>query len=412
MFLAAAAVFAVSAFGQSTPQPKQENLLNGLKILMWPDAASKTVGIRIRVHSGSSFDPQGREGVMKMLAENIFPEPAAREFFTEDLGGSLDIVATYDFIEVRATAKAENFLQALETLSAAVANPTIDRPTTEKLRSALLASVAALETDPAYVADQAVQKRLLGTFPYGRPQLGTAESIKKIDFADLLDAKQRFLTADNATVAVYGNFDRTLGFRAIRRLFGAWLKSDKRVPSSFRQPDPVAPAVLTVPSPKSNVHALRFAFRGVARNDKEFAASRVYASMLEKRLRSLVPAEHASDVFVRSEAHILPGLVMIGFGGAKGSSAGKIEANDLILKALNDPVTDTEFAAAKRAFQAEWANRDVYAFWLDADTFKTASPDADARLADAVTIDEVRNYAAKAAKQPLAAVLVNTPTTN
>jgi hypothetical protein len=51
------------------------------------------VTLKVRIHSGSSFDPQGREGVMKILAENIFPTPESRDFFKDDLGGSLEIVS-------------------------------------------------------------------------------------------------------------------------------------------------------------------------------------------------------------------------------------------------------------------------------------------------------------------------------
>lgn len=129
-----ALVLAGSAFAQGTlPQPKQEKLLNGLKILMWPDAKADSVTVTVRVHSGTSFDPQGKEGVMRLLSENIFPERAAREFFTEDLGGGLSVEANYDYIEIIASSKPENFLTMVETLSAAIANPTIDKPTTAKL---------------------------------------------------------------------------------------------------------------------------------------------------------------------------------------------------------------------------------------------------------------------------------------
>src|SRR5437764_5781311 len=85
--------FLPSIFVQPTPAqtnprpPQEEKLLNGLKILMWPDAAAKNVAVRIRIHSGAAFDQQGREGVMKMLAEHIFQNASARDFFSEDLGG-------------------------------------------------------------------------------------------------------------------------------------------------------------------------------------------------------------------------------------------------------------------------------------------------------------------------------------
>jgi predicted Zn-dependent peptidase len=78
VLLAAFAIFAGVSAGQKPP--RQEKLLNGLKILMWPDPTAKNVSVKIRVHSGSAFDPQGKEGVMYLLARNFFPNKAARDF--------------------------------------------------------------------------------------------------------------------------------------------------------------------------------------------------------------------------------------------------------------------------------------------------------------------------------------------
>jgi len=219
------------------PTTRKESLLNGLKLLMWSDTKADKVWVKIRVHAGSAFDPQGKEGVMQLLADNIFPNEATKDFFTDDLGGKLEVVTNYDYIQINASSKPESMLSMLETLSSAVSNPVIDKETTAKLRTALLAKVTALESDPAYLADQTAAKRLLGTFPYGRPRSGSQSSVKAIDFADLIDAKQRFLTADNATITISGNFDQAAAFRAVRRLFGSWLKADKTVPATFRQAD-------------------------------------------------------------------------------------------------------------------------------------------------------------------------------
>lgn len=400
-------------FAQTTmQQPRQERLLNGLKLLMWSDPTANTVTVKIRIHAGASFDPQGKEGVMRLLADNIFPTDAAREFFSEDLGGSLDITTNYDYIQIDATGNSGEFLTILETLAAAVANPTIDKPTTAKLKEPLLKLVKELEQDPAYIADQAVAKRLFGTFPYGRAKWGTPESIAKIDFADLIDAKQRFLTADNATVAISGNFDKVLGFRAARRYFGAWLKSDRRIPSTFRQPDAPPTALLTVPSPKTDASAIRFAMRGVARSDKDFATSKVYAAILENRLRSRVPTVFSERISVRAHANVLPGMIVIGFSAGKddiGTGNGKIEATDLVTKALNDPITDAEFAPARTAFAADWAKSNTMELWLDIDTFKSGEPSAEMKAADSVSIASVRAFADKIKAAPAAAVLVNTP---
>lgn len=402
---------APAIFSQSLSAPRQEKLLNGLKVLMWSDARADKVTVKIRVHAGSAFDPQGKEGVMQMLADNIFPNQVTRDFFTEDLGGSLEIVTNYDYIQVNASSKPENFLTMLETLSTAVANPAIDKETTIKLRNALLAKIATLETDPAYVADQAVAKRLFGTFPYGRPQLGTTSSVQKLDFADLIDAKQRFLTADNATIAVSGNFDKALGYKAIRRYFGGWLKSDKKVPSTFRQPDAPPEGLQTISSPRADT-AIRFAIRGASRSEKDFAAARVISSILESRLKARISADQASDIFARSEAYTLPGYIIMGFSAGKrkiGTGDGKINAKYIVSKAMSDLVTDEEFQAARLVDAGTWNKRDSNIFWLDNDTYKTLSVESDRVAFDNLTLSDLRAYVEKLRKATMVSVFVDTP---
>jgi predicted Zn-dependent peptidase len=403
-------------FGQTPiPPPKQEKLLNGLKVLMWNDAKADKVAIKIRIHSGSAFDPQGKEGLMQMLANNLFPnEQASREFFAEDLGGSLEITTNYDYIQINASSRPDAFVTMLETIATAVSNPAIDKETTAKLRSALLAKIATLETDPSYVADQAVAKRLFGTFPYGRPQNGTTDSLKKIEYGDLIDAKNRFLTADNATIAISGNFDKATGSKAVRRYLGGWLKADKKVPATFRQPDAPPAEVLTLPSPNPDVSALRFAIRGTSRSGKDFAASRAFATIFESRLKARAPAAFASQVFVKSDSYLLPGMLTIGFAGDKndfGSGNGKIDANELMSrpKAMWEPITEAEFQSAKAANISVWNTRTGDLFWLDNDTYKTESADADKLAFENLTIADVRAFAGGLKNTPMAAVLVNTP---
>ncbi len=388
-------------------KPRQETLLNGLKLLMWSDRSAPKVVMKVRIHSGSAFDPQGREGVMKMLMDNIFPNAETREFFAEDLGGSLDIVSNYDYIQISATATPDQFLNMVETVATALSNPTIDKEATAKLRTALLAKVSELEKDPAYVADQAAAKRLFGTFPYGRPEHGTAASVQKIDFADLLDAKQRFLTADNATVAVSGNFDPAFAYRAIRRTFGGWQKSDKRVPSTFAQPAPPETVLQMLESPAADKFEIRYIARGYSRNDKDFPASIVLARILEERIKAKTPAGYRPGVRVRSEGHILPGAIVFGMSGAEtAANEPKIDANDLVLQAISTKITDAEFNAAKGAFAAEWNGRDMAERWFDIDTFKTVPVNAEQQTVTSLSLADVQRAADALAKQPVATVVL------
>jgi len=393
----------------SAQQPKRETLLNGLKVLMFPNNGSDKVAVRIRVHSGSAFDPQGKEGLMEMLASNFFPNEAAREYFRDELGGGLDIKVNYDYIEVEASARADSLIPMLETLSGGIVNTLIDKETTQALKAAQSAKVKQLSSDADAVADQAAAARLFGTFPYGRPLFGSEDSMKKIDFADLLDAKQRFLTADNATMTLSGNFQPPRALQAVKRYFGSWTKADKRVPATFRQPEAPAAALLAVSSPAADRFAIRVAVRGTSRGAAEMPAAAVYARILEARLKARVPAELAGSVFVRSEPNLLPGSVIIGFSGTKndvGKTNGKVELNELLPKALADPVTDAEFASAKASAAAGWSKRPVEEFWLDKETYDIPESASDA-VFEGLTAAKVRDFAAWLAAQPMATVLVS-----
>jgi len=395
--------------------PRQEKLLNGLKVLMWNDPSTDKVTVKVRVHSGSAFDPQDREGVIKLLSDSIFPNVAAKEFFADELGGSLEVISNYDYIQINALSRTDQFLTMLETLAAAISNPTIDKETTAALKVSLTAKTKELEKDPAYVADRAVSRRLLGTFPYGRPQMGTADSIQKIDFADLRFAKDRLFTADNATITISGNIDGNLAFRAIRRYFGSWLKSDKKIPSTFRQPDEPDTKGLELNVPGTGNSEVRFALRGLARNDSGFAASQILTRILLERLRASY-GKSGRKVYASHDPHVLPGSLILGYESevrailplpmshqAPASAPAHIHANPIYNMFS---ISDEEFVQAKTAIQTEVNARELSNWWLDVDTFKTSAVSNEMQAFQNTTAADVRRVAERLSKNPVAVVFV------
>lgn len=399
-----------SAQTRNFPAPRENKLLNGTKLLVWNDKNSDKVTVKIRIHSGSAFDPLGKEGVMQLLSDILFPIETTKEFFTEDLNGSFEIVTNYDYIQINTSGDADKFLTIMETLSAAVTNPQINKETTEKVRVALLSKVTVLEKNPVYVADQAVAKRLLGNFPYGRPQLGTKESLQKIDFADLLFARERFFTADNATIAISGNVNADFAFRASKRLFGGWLKSDKKVPATFAQPDAPSAKLEILDSTAEKTSELRFAMRGLARNDMDFYA----AQILEKVLLNRLQTREGKNSFVRQNANILPGLIVFGVSDWNVGTVKKV-GNQIALPTdmntyqnnfLKESVKPDEFEKAKNAFAEKMNKHDLLDYWLDADTFKFGSVKDDWQKYQTVSQADVQRVLEKLQKETVTSVLV------
>src|ERR1044072_8704073 len=164
-------LFHLAAFApaQTTNAPRQEKLLNGLKLLVWSDKNAPKTNVSLRIHSGAAFDPAGKEGAMALLSDVLFPNLAQFEYFSEDLGGNLGITSTYDYIQIDASGDNDKILEILETLAQAITQPQIDKDTTAKIKTQRLEQLKTFEAAPQYVLDHAVIKRLFGNYPYGRP---------------------------------------------------------------------------------------------------------------------------------------------------------------------------------------------------------------------------------------------------
>jgi zinc protease len=267
---------------QPTPVPETQELLNGLKILFWPQPGNPDVLVKLRIHSGSAFDLSGKAGEMALLGDILFPDPETLEFFSEQMGGKLTVSVNYDSITITMLGKAEQLNNILEVLRNAILSTQLTPEVVAKVREARIKMVKDSTVSPAVVADRAVASRLFGTFPYGRPSGGSPEELSKVDRADLMMARERFVNSNNATLAIVGGVTQSRAIRTLKQLFGPWRRSEQIVPSTFTAPKSPDPRVLIVnlPSPTSEV---RLAVRGVSRSDQQFYAALLLARIAQYR---------------------------------------------------------------------------------------------------------------------------------
>ena len=412
--------FASFSFAQAAKSavPRQEKLLNNLKILLWQDTSNNKVTVKLRIHSGAAFDTLGKEGTMALLADALFPNESVKEYFRDDLGGSLNVESNYDYLQISAAGDADKVLTILETLAAAITKPTLDKDTTAKVKTARLEKVKELEKNPSYIADLAVAKRLFGNYPYGKSAEGTSESLAKIDFADLLLAKQRFLTADNATIAVSGNIKYDYVLKAIRQLFGGWEKADKKVPATFAQPSAPDAKELSIVMPDLEYGFSRSAMSVAGRNDKDFYATKI---LTEIRRNQFCLNDELRRGNLSYESHLLQGIYITRtkFLLIPPPQLPIYSGPCLLFlqkdgKAVYPTISQSEFEQVKSKVTAELNQKtqsadDSIDLWLDVDTYKLASVKDEMQKANNVTLADVQRVADNLSKQPFAAVRINKP---
>lgn len=409
--LVAVAFLAPQALSQSAKAPEREQLLNGLKLLIWEQPGSPELIVKLRLNSGAAFDLSGKSGQMALLGDLLFPDAATIDYFTDELGGKLDVSVNYDSLTITMVGKASELEQVISVLRNAILSTQFTPEVVTRMRDARIKSLRDATVSPDMVADRAIAARLFGDFPYGRLAGGSPEDLARVERADVMLAHERFLNSNNATLAIVGGVTRARAFRTVRQLLGPWRKTEKIVPTTFTQPKAVDPRTLivNVAGPTTEV---RLAVRGLARSDADFAAATVLARVAQHRWQATGPELANQPVFARSDAYVLPGAFVMGAAVSTDKTADALANAKKVLDSLvSTPPTVTELDRAK----AEVVNEAVVIAtkaeavpdpWLDADTYKLSTVQNQPALLRAVTPADVQRVAGRLFKSPAAVASV------
>jgi zinc protease len=406
------AVLPSSVPAQVPMEPEHSRLLNGLRVLIWPRAGEQDVVVKLRVHSGAAFDLAGKAGTMALLGDLLFPDPNTREYFTEEMQGRLNVTTDYDSLTITIQGRAREFERIVEILRTALVTTQLSPENVAKVREGRSKIVKETSLSPATLADRVIARRLFGDFPYGRPYGGTPESLERVERADLMLARERFLSPNNSTLVIIGGVQPSRAMRALRQLLGVWRKNEQLPPSTFKQPAPPDPRTLLVNAPADQSVEVRLAVRGFSRQDADTPATALLTILARQRWEKLLPELAHSPVFVRHDAFALPGMFVMG-ASVDNLLAGKTlaTAREVMQSLAGSPVAAAELEQAKSQASAVvnkgFATPDGIAeAWLDADTYSLSSVADQLRALNAVSSSDVQRAATRLLHEGAAASVV------
>lgn len=400
----------LAATAQPNAEPVREQLLNGLTVLFSQRPGDPSVLIKLRVRSGAAFDTAGKGGSMALLGEALFPDPATREYVSEQLAGKLEVITNYDGIDITISGKASELERLVDLLRSALVTTQLTPENVARVRDARLKQFSDKPLSAAEIADQAIAARLFGNYPYGHPAVGTVETVSKIDRADLLHARERFLNADNATIVVIGGVEQARLRRTLRQLLGPWQKGDRLVPATFRQPNAPDARVLVVNQPGATTAEIRLAVRGLARSDRDAGAATLLAQIARERWLAASP--DLFQAFVRHDAYALPGSFVLGASAPNASVSKAISAAQQTIRSLAQTgPTGAELDRARSEMLSDLSRRTsqpetIADLWLDLDAFKLAPLHTQMSYVQSLTVQDVQRVAARLFKDASPATIV------
>jgi len=392
---------ATAANGQMSATPDRSRLLNELQVLLLPTPGGQDVVVKLRIQSGAAFDLAGKAGTMALLGDLLFPDPNTREYFIDEMQGRLAVSTDYDSITITMQGRVREFERIIEILRNALVTTPLTAENVQKAREGRAKIVKETTLLPATIAERAISARLFGDFPYGRPYGGTVESIERIERADVMLARERFLNPNNSTLVIVGDLQPSRSRRVLRQLLGTWRKSEAIVPATFKQPPPPDPRPLIINAPSDQSVEVRLAVRGLSRSDPDAAAAGLLASIARQRWEKQLPDIARSPIFVRSDAFVLPGMFVMG-ATVENLLAGKTlsVARDVLRSLASTPASAAELDQARNevvsAISKERSKPDgIAAAWLEIEGYKLPSIDEQMRALNAVSSEDLRRVAGR-----------------
>ncbi len=201
-----------------------QQLDNGLTLCLLHNHLSPVVATALIYRVGTRDESELEAGAAHFLEHMMFKGserygPGDIDRLTQSLGGSNNAYTSHDATLYYFTFAADRWQQALSIEADRMAGLRLDAEEVDSERQVIFEEIAMYEGDPWDALDQQVAAALYGEHPYGRPVLGTATSLTKIDSAALRSFHRRHYRPDNAVLVVAGDIDATAR-EAIEEHFG------------------------------------------------------------------------------------------------------------------------------------------------------------------------------------------------
>jgi zinc protease len=194
------------------PSVLSTTLPNGLKVIVKENPRLPLVSLTAALMGGTRLEGQEDWGISgfaaKMLTRGTKNRSEAEiASIVETWAGSLSAFSGRNSFGVSARFLSKDLYPGLELLSDLIRNSTFPDAELEKARGDILAAIKAKKDSPATQVFELFNQTLYERHPYGQPQSGTEESIRKLDRTELLAWYRKLAVPDNLVLSVVGDVE-------------------------------------------------------------------------------------------------------------------------------------------------------------------------------------------------------------
>lgn len=205
----------------------QETVLpNGLKIIVYEQHETPTVSLRLYIKAGSANDGD------KLKSASFTASLLTRGTATRDankiaeeidfLGADLSAAAGLDNSSLSLSILSKYLDTGLDLFQDALLHPTFPEKEVEFIRLQSLNRLRLAKADGGTLADEAFNKIVYGSHPYGNSGIGTEAALKALTRKDIERFYKAHYLPNQALLVVAGDVDSKAIVGKLTALFGNW----------------------------------------------------------------------------------------------------------------------------------------------------------------------------------------------
>jgi zinc protease len=213
-------------------------LVNGLRVILYPDETKPTTTVDVTYKVGSRMEDYGETGMAHLLEHMLFKgTPSIKSVFAElsRRGAEFNGNTSYDrttYFETF-TASETNLDWVLRMESERMTRSTFSKAELDSEMTVVRNEYESGENRPQDVLWKRMAATAFDWHNYGKPTIGARSDIENVPFARLRAFYARYYQPDNAVLTVAGRFDRDRVLALVAKYFGTLPKPTRVLPKLY-----------------------------------------------------------------------------------------------------------------------------------------------------------------------------------
>jgi len=258
------------------PAFERFRLKNGLEVVLAEAHDLPLVDLSLVVKTGGGANPPGLAGLADLTA-NLLDEGTKQKSALEiaddvaTLGAALSTSASWDASFATLSTLSRNLEPALGVFADVLTQPAFAEKEFARVRDNLLSAITRRKDSPPAIASLTLARALFGdNHPYGWPQVGVEDSLKKITLADVKKFHATYYKPGNAVLIVVGDTTQKELRAKLGPLLDRWKGGGVTAKKLPTVSPPAKRTILLVDKPDAPQSSIRVGIVGLERKTPDY----------------------------------------------------------------------------------------------------------------------------------------------